>query len=93
MTISRTTRFTLGSADVGELLARRAVLIERIRADYPGLTRTVLSRLEDGSFTDVWHWASREQMQDVLAAVPTLPEAGGLRDHPRQHCRERRHHR
>lgn len=75
MAIVRTTRFTIASADVEEMLARRAALITRIRADHPGLTETRLSRLEDGTYSDAWRYADLDQMQAVLATAPSLPEA------------------
>jgi hypothetical protein len=75
MTIARTHRYTVPSADVDELIARRAMLIAAIRASYPGLVQTRLTRLEDGTYTDVWNWTSTEQMRAALMAIPSIPEA------------------
>jgi hypothetical protein len=74
MAFTRTHRYTVPPADVDELIARRATLIATIRASYPGLTETRLTRLEDGSYTDVWRWDTVEQMRKVFAAIPRIPE-------------------
>jgi hypothetical protein len=74
MAVVRNHRYTIDPADLDELIARRAVLIAAIRAAYPGLTEARLTRLEDGTFTDVWRWDSAEHMQAALAAMP-IPEA------------------
>jgi EmrB/QacA subfamily drug resistance transporter len=75
MSVARTHHYTLDPADLDELLARRATLIATVRESYPGLTETRLTRLADGTYTDVWRWDSTEQMQAALAAAPTIPEA------------------
>jgi hypothetical protein len=62
-------------ADLDELIARRATLIDAIRAAHPGLAETRLTRLEDGTFTDVWRWDSAKQMQAALADMARFPEA------------------
>jgi hypothetical protein len=74
MAVVRIRRYTVEQADLEELLARRATAIAVIRAAHPGLARTQLTRLEDGTFTDTWRWDSAEQMQAALAAMP-IPEA------------------
>jgi hypothetical protein len=74
MAASRTHRYTIDPADLDELIARRATLIAAIRAAHPGLAEARLTRLEDGTFTDVWRWDSAEQLQAALAAMP-IPEA------------------
>lgn len=76
MSVIRTTRFTVDASDVNELVTRRARLIDAIRAVYPGLVETRLTRLEDGSFADAWRWESAEHLDTALATGPTLPEAG-----------------
>ena len=74
MAVTRTHHYTVDEADVPELLARRAAVIAAIRAAHPGLSHTRLTRLDDGTFTDVWRWDSAEQMRAALAAMP-IPEA------------------
>jgi hypothetical protein len=68
-------RYTLDSANLNELIAQRAALIATIRAAYSGLSEARLTRLEDGTFTDVWCWDSAEQMQAALAGVAAFPQA------------------
>lgn len=74
MAVVRTHHYSVAPADLNELLARRATVIVAIRAAHPGLAETRLTRLEDGTFTDIWRWDSAEQMQAALAMMPT-PEA------------------
>ncbi len=75
MTVVRTHRYVVDAADIEELCARRAALIAAVRANYSGLTRTVLTRLEDGTYTDSWYWDSGDHKR-AAAPVPTMPEAG-----------------
>jgi len=75
MAVSRTHRYTIDPADLDELIARRATLIAAIRAAHPGLAEARLTRLEDGTFTDVWRWDSAEQMQAALADMARFPQA------------------
>lgn len=74
MAVVRTHHYTIDPADLDELLARRAALIESVRAAYPGLSGTRLTRMEDGSYTDAWSWDSAAQMQAALPATEH-PEA------------------
>ena len=75
MAVSRTHRYTIDPTDLAELIARRATLIAAIRAAHPGLAEARLTRLEDGTFTDVWRWDSAEQMQAALADMARFPQA------------------
>jgi hypothetical protein len=77
MAVSRTHRYTVDPADLEELIARRARLIAAVRAAHPGLTQTRLTRLEDGTCTDVWSWDSTEQMQAALADMPRFGAQAG----------------
>ena len=74
MGVARIHHYTVEPADVEELLARRAALITAVRAAYPGLAGTQLTRLEDGSFTDSWRWDTAEHMRAASPAT-SLPEA------------------
>jgi hypothetical protein len=74
MPVARTHHYTIDTADLSELLARRATVISVIRTAHPGLTHTRLTRLQDGTYTDTWRWDTAEHMQAALAAMPT-PEA------------------
>jgi hypothetical protein len=69
-------RYSVEPADVDELIARRAALIDVVRADHPGLAETRLIRLDDGTFVDIWRWESTEAMDGAIAAaIGALPDA------------------
>jgi hypothetical protein len=74
MAVVRTHHYTVGLPDLPELLSRRAAVIAAIRAAHSGLSHTRLTRLDDGTFTDVWRWDTAGQMHAALAAMP-IPEA------------------
>jgi hypothetical protein len=74
MAVVRMHRYTVAPDDLQELLARRAAVIAAIRAAHDGLAETRLTRLEDGTFTDIWRWDSAEQMKAAFASAPALPE-------------------
>ncbi|GAA3017206.1 hypothetical protein [Streptosporangium longisporum] len=71
----RSHRYSVPDADLEEFLARRSSLIATVREGHPGLTRAVLIRLEDGTYTDTWHWETPGQMGAAFDAMPTFPEA------------------
>ncbi|MEU4408021.1 hypothetical protein AB0F88_26185 [Streptosporangium sp. NPDC023963] len=75
MPVARSHRYFVADIDLEEFLARRSSLIATVREGHPGLTRAVLIRLEDGTYTDTWHWETAEQMGAAFAALPTFPEA------------------
>ncbi|WP_066939959.1 hypothetical protein [Microtetraspora fusca] len=75
MSVVRSHRYSVADADLEEFLARRSSLIATVREGHPGLTHVVLIQLEDGAYTDTWHWETAEQMGAALAALPTFPEA------------------
>ena len=75
MTVVRSHTYSVDPADVEEFLARRASLIGTVRETHPGLTRAVLVKLDDGTYSDTWHWESGAQLGAALAAIATFPEA------------------
>ncbi|MEV0201481.1 hypothetical protein [Nonomuraea sp. NPDC050691] len=75
MSVVRSHRYSVPETDLEEFLARRSSLIATVRKGHPGLTHAVLVQLEDGTYTDTWHWESAGQMGAALAALPTFPEA------------------
>ncbi|MFI7059076.1 hypothetical protein ACIBLB_44190 [Streptosporangium canum] len=75
MPVVRTHRYSVAGADLEEFLARRSSLIATVREGHPGLTHATLVQLEDGTYTDTWHWESAEQLGTALAALPTFSEA------------------
>ena len=75
MTLIRTVRFTADPADADQVLHRRVVLIEAVRARFGGLAETRLTRVDDETWVDHWRWASRAEMDAASADAPALPEA------------------
>jgi len=75
MTVVRAHIYTIAPADLDELIAQRATLIDAIRAAHPGLTAARLVRLEDGTYSDTWHWDTPEHMSAAFAALPGIPQA------------------
>ncbi|SEH01124.1 hypothetical protein SAMN05444920_11954 [Nonomuraea solani] len=75
MSVVRSHRYSVADTDLAEFLARRGSLIATVRKGHPGLTHAVLIRLENGTYTDTWHWETAEQLGAALAAIPTFPEA------------------
>jgi hypothetical protein len=77
MAAVRMHRYTVDPADLQELLARRATLIDALRAAHPGLAETRLTRLADGTYSDVWRWESAEQMRAALGGMSRLGALAG----------------
>ncbi len=75
MAVVRMHRYAVDPADLDQLLARRATLIDAIRAAHPALAEARLTRLEDGAYSDVWRWDSGEQMKAALADMPNFPQS------------------
>ena len=69
MSVVRSHTYTVDPADIEEFLARRASLIATVRDTHPGLTRALLVKLDDDTYSDTWHWASGEQMGAALEAT------------------------
>jgi hypothetical protein len=76
MAVVRFHHYSVDEADYEEFLKRRAAVIDAIRADHPGLSRTTLVKLEDGTYTDTWRWDSPAQMGAAFAAAGTVAEIG-----------------
>ncbi len=76
MTLVRQHQYAVSPADLPEHLVRRATAIGAIRAGHPGLVRTQLTRLDDGTYTDTWHWDTAEHMSAAFAASRDIPEIG-----------------
>ena len=73
MATVRTHRYTLAPDRVAEFVAQRAELIGAWRAAGFDLVETRLYRLEDGTYLDVWRWASEEVMAKAFDAMGELP--------------------
>jgi hypothetical protein len=75
MAVLRFARFHVEPAAADELISKRAALITAIRARFPGLTKASLSRLDERTWIDVWHWESLDHLQRALEGGPTIAEA------------------
>ncbi|MFD1940376.1 MULTISPECIES: hypothetical protein [Nonomuraea] len=75
MSVVRTHSYSVAESDLEEFLARRGSLIATVREGHPGLTHAVLIRLDDGTYTDTWHWESAKELGAALAAIATFHEA------------------
>ena len=69
--------YTVDPADLEELIARRVKLIDAIRAAHPGLAEARLTRLADGTYSDVWRWESAEHMRAALGGMSRLGALAG----------------
>jgi hypothetical protein len=76
MAVVRVHHYSVDEADYEEFLKRRAAVIDAIRADHPGLSKTTLIKLEDGTYTDTWRWGSPAQMGAAFGAAATVAEIG-----------------
>ena len=76
MALIRTVRFKVAPADADAMLARRAELLDAVRAAFSGLTEARLIRIDEETWLDAWRWASAEDMRTALEGAPTLPAAG-----------------
>lgn len=81
----RTHRYTLAPDQVGRFLAQRAELIHQWRAAGLDLVETRLYHLEDGTYLDIWRWASDEVMAkafDTMGEIPLVRATLGMtREH------------
>jgi hypothetical protein len=73
MSAVRVHHYAVDPADLEQLLARRAQLIAGIRSGFAGLLETRLTRLEDGTYQDVWRWETAEQRDAAAAASKAFP--------------------
>ncbi len=76
MAIARLARFQVDPADVAEMLARRATLIDAVRRSHHGLDEAQLTRIDEETWLDIWRWESADLMNQALAGAPALAEAG-----------------
>jgi hypothetical protein len=76
MATVRTHRYTLAPDQVDKFLAQRGELIGQWRAAGLDLVDTRLYQLEDGTYLDIWHWASDEVMAKAFDSMNELPLVG-----------------
>jgi hypothetical protein len=72
----RTHRYTMSPDKVEKFLAQRAELIGQWRDAGFDVEETRLYRLEDGTYLDIWRWASDEVMAKAFDAMDELPLVG-----------------
>ena len=75
MSVVRSHTYSVDPANLEEFLARRASLIGTVRESHPGPTVALLVQLDDGTYSDTWHWESGAQMDAALPAIASFPEA------------------
>jgi quinol monooxygenase YgiN len=68
-------KFKVRPEDADEMVARRDALVEAARLASPGLRRAVLSKVDDESWVDVWHWDSEESLKAAQAEVGPVARA------------------
>jgi hypothetical protein len=73
MSAVRVHNYAVDPANLEQLLARRTQLIAGIRSGFPGLLETRLTRLDDGTYQDVWRWETAEQLHAAVAASAGFP--------------------
>jgi hypothetical protein len=81
MATVRTHRYTLAPDQLEKFLAQRAELIGQWRAAGLDLVETRLYRLEDGTYLDIWRWASDEVMAkafEMMGELPLIPATLGM---------------
>ena len=76
MATVRTHRYTLAPDQVEQFLSQRAALIGQWRAAGFDLVETRLYRLEDGTYLDIWRWASEEVMAKAFGSMGEIPLLG-----------------
>jgi hypothetical protein len=81
MATVRTHRYTLAPDQREQFLAQRGELIGQWRAAGLDLVETQLYRLEDGTYLDIWRWASDEVMVkafEMMGEIPLIPATLGM---------------
>jgi hypothetical protein len=73
MATVRTHRYTVAGDQVEEFLGQRAELVGQWRAAGFDLVDTRLYRLDDGTYLDIWAWASEEVMAKAFGAMGEIP--------------------
>jgi hypothetical protein len=76
MSAVRVHHYAVDPANLEQLLDRRARLIAGIRSGFPGLLETRLTRLDDGTYQDVWRWETADQLAAAAAAAASFPAVG-----------------
>ena len=54
-------------------LAKREMMVEAAKENFPGLIDVMLAKLDDGSYVDTWIWEDRSFCEAATAKVETVP--------------------
>jgi hypothetical protein len=85
MATVRAHRYTLEPDQVERFLAQRAELIGQWHAAGLDLVETRLYRLQDGTYLDIWRWASDEVMAKAFDMMGEFPLVRATLGMPREH--------
>jgi hypothetical protein len=75
MAIVNIVKFTVRPEDADEMVVRRDALVDAAREAAPGLLRAVLSKVDEETWVDVWHWDSEESLQAAQNVVGPVAQA------------------
>ncbi len=73
MSVINVVRFTIAEENEQKMRTQRETLLTAVRAFTPGLRRAVLTRVDEKTWMDIWHWDTEESLTAVQQAQ--LPEA------------------
>lgn len=73
MEIVNVVRFKITPDQEQEMHTRRNALLTAVHARTDGLRHTILTRVDDTTWMDLWHWDSEESLRATQQAQ--LPEA------------------
>jgi len=73
MEIVNVVRFKITPDQEQEMHTRRETLLTAVRSRTDGLRHTILTRVDDTTWMDLWHWDSEESLKATQEAQ--LPEA------------------
>lgn len=81
MTIIRLNAYETDPEKTEEMLAARARLIDTIHATCEGLETTVVARVDEHTWVDIWTWQSIEHHAAAVAAAQDMLEAAAAFAH------------
>jgi hypothetical protein len=68
-------QFAVRVEDEAALLAERPEMIRALQRAFPGALAAWLTKQDDGTWLDVILWRSREEAEDAVQRIDTVPEA------------------
>ena len=75
MAVIRLVRFTVEPTRADDMIARRADLVAATRRLYPGLVEARLTRVDEQTWLDLWHWESMDHAEDAIRGAADIPGA------------------